>query len=338
MQAPSTRVSTALANVLSAGRSHFNKRVAETRHQFATFDPAAFATFLRDGVDSIAKSVAAVAPERTAQVILAAYDMALALVAQGLAGPNARSSAVESVWVLLAPHYARLISDSPVEVLGALTNAAINLAKVPGARVEEWLKEMQRLAAHIDSVQRLHAVGQIVAWRSGLAHFREGALQAADNLPEPLALLALHADVGTWQEVREAYRATPWWSPDAKRREAARHGVDVGAFAGFGGTFAQPPEVRATAQGFVTRSTDRFQFLIADVFGAVLLPANEAEFSQAHSTDGDAEVKLAGARLMLGARHIDIDLPAAGLAIASSAYSVAVTSPYTHAIRVVPRQ
>jgi hypothetical protein len=338
MQAPSTRVSATLADVLSAGRPHFNKRVAETRHQFATFDTAAFAAFLRDGVDSIAKSVASVSPERTAQVILAVYDMALALVAQGLAGPNARSSAVDSVWILLAPHYARLISDAPVEVLGALTNAAINLAKAPGARVDEWLKEMQRLATHIDSVPRLHAVGQIVAWRSGLAHFREGALHAADNLPEPLALLALHAEVGTWQEVRDACRANPWWSPDAKRREAARRGVDVGAFTGFGGTFAQPPEVRATAQGFVTRSGDRFQFLIADAFGAVLLPANEAEFSQAQTTGGQAEVKLAGARLTLGDRHIDIDLPAEGLSIAGNAHSVAVTSPYTHAIRVVPRQ
>lgn len=338
MQAPSTRVSAALANVLSAGRPHFNKRVAETRHQFATFDAAAFAVFLRDGVDSIAKSIAAVAPERTAQVVLAVYDMALALVAQGLAGPNARSSAVDSVWIMLAPHYARLISEAPVEVLGALTNAAINLAKVPGARMDEWLREMQRLASHIDSVARLHAVGQIVAWRSGLAHFREGALDVADNLPEPLALLVLHAEVGTWQEVREACRATPWWSPDAKRREAARQGVDVGAFTGFGGTFAQPPHVHAATQGFVTRSGDRFQVLLADAFGAVLLPANEAEFSQAQTRDNQAEVKLTGARLTLGDRHVDIDLPAEGLTIASNAHSVAVTSPYTHTIRVVPRQ
>jgi hypothetical protein len=338
MQAPSTRVSAALANVLSAGRPHFNKRVAETRHQFATFDAAAFAAFLRDGVDSIAKSIAAVAPERTAQVVLAVYDMALALVAQGLAGPNARSSVVDSVWILLAPHYARLVSDAPVEVLGALTNAAINMAKVPGARLAEWLKEMQRLAPHIDSVARLHAVGQIVAWRSGLAHFRDGAMDVADTLPEPLALLALHAEVGTWPEVRQACRATPWWSPDAQRRKAVRDGVDVGAFTGFGGTFAHPPEVRATAQGFVTRSADRFQFLLADAFGAVLLPANEAEFSQAQTTDSQAEVKLAGARLMLSDRHVDIDLPAAGLSIASNAHAVAITSAYTHAIRVVPRQ
>ena len=331
-------VSKVLANVLTAGRPHFNRRVAETRHQFAAFDATDFATFIRDGVDPIAQAVDAVAPERTAQAVTAAYDVALQLVAQGLAGPKARSSATDSVWVLLAPLYARLIAKTPIEVLGALTNAAIHVAKIPSARVSEWLTDMQQIAPRIASVAELRAAGQIVAWRSGLAHFREGALRAAETLPEPLALSALAVEGGTWASVRESFRTNPWWSPDGKRREATRMGVAVGAFTGFGGTFVRPPEVRATAQGFVTRSEDRFQFLVADVYGAVLLPASEAEFSRAGAQTNDSAVSLSGARLILGDRQVDIDLPATGIALASNAHSVAIASPYSHSIRVVPRR
>lgn len=331
-------VSAALAAVLSSGRVHFNARVTEARHRHPTLDTAAFAGFLRTGMDAVVRAVEAVAPGRTASVIVAAYDIALELVAQGLAGAGARSGLVDRAWRTLAPRYARLVADDPFEVLGALSNAVVHLSNSPSARADDWFAGMAALAPHADSNARLRAFGQVMAWRCGLAHFREGALRCADGLPEPLALLATGAGAQDhWPSVRDAFRADPWWSPQAGLREAARKGVDVGRFSGFGGTFVQPPEVRATPQRFVVRSADRFSLLVADVHGAVLLPAAAAEFANANVATAGPAIAIAGSRLAIGDRAIALDLPADGLAATANAHTVAVTSMYTHAIRLWPR-
>ncbi len=331
-------VSEALAAVLGSGRTHFNSRVSEARHRYPGLDTAAFAAFLRTGLDSVARSVAEIAPERTAAVVSDAYDIALELIAQGQAGPGARSNAVERVWVALAPKLARLVAAEPIQVLGALSNSAIHVTGVPSARFDDWLGGMATVAEHADSTAQLRSLGAIMAWRAGLAHFREGAMQCADALPEPLALLAMGAShAANWPLLREACRADPWWSPNPVARDAVRNGRYVGQFTGFGGTFAQPPTVRACPLGFLVRSGDRYGLLVADVYGAVLLPATGDEYAKAESTAQYPPVQVAGRQLVIGNRRIDIDLPEDGMAASGNQHTVAVTSPYTHLIRLLPR-
>ena len=132
-------ISDPLARVLAAGRAQFNARVAEAKHHYPALDSMAFAAFLRTSVDAVVRSVAEIAPERVAPVAVVAYDIGLELVGQALAGPGARSELIDRVWQALAPQYARLVSEQPVEVLGALTNAAVNIGKVPNARADQWM-------------------------------------------------------------------------------------------------------------------------------------------------------------------------------------------------------
>jgi hypothetical protein len=339
MTAAAPPVSIALADALAAGRAHFNARAAETRHRYLGFDTATFTAFLRTGLDGVARSVAAVAPDRTAFVVAAAYDMALDLVAQGLAGPGARTAFIEQAWVSVAPRCARLVAAQPTEVLGALSNAVLYVAGVAGARPHDWLTDMTRLAEHAQSFDQIRRLGQVAAWRAGLAHFRDGALQAADALPASLALMALGADTQAqpdeWPQVRDAHRADPWWSLAADRHHAARQGVEVGSFSGFGGTFAEPPQVRAAGRAFVVRSAQRFSLIVIDAYGAVLLPSSAAEFEQAQA--GPPTAALQGTQLHAAGRQIDIDLPVHGLAIAQTEHTIALTSPYSYAVRAYPR-
>jgi hypothetical protein len=327
------RVSKVLASVLASGRGHFNARVAEAKHRHPAFDPAAFAAFVRGGLDAVVVAVDAVAPERTAAVVMDAFDMALDLVAQGLAGPGARSDAVARAWTQVAPRAARLLAGEPVEVLGALSNAAVRIAGEPGVRVDAWLDGMAAVVAQADSLAQLRDLGVVLAWRAGLVPFRATALRCADGLPEALALRAVGAgENDTWAGVRDAFGANPWWSP---RPTLARDGIEIGRFTGFGGAFAQPPEVRACAQGFVVRSGERFSLLLADAYGAVLLPATEQEFTH-FDRALRPRAQLDGADVVLGDRRIPLDLPGEGLAVAGNDHTVAITSPYTHAIRLVP--
>jgi len=333
-------VSEAFARALSASRAGFNARVVEARHRHPSLDTAAFAAFLGAAVDPLVNAAARVAPDRAAAVTDVAYDAALELVGQGLVGAGDRGALVEVVWRELLPLCAPLLAQQPLEVIGALTNAALYLSRLSGVRGGEWRQEMQRLAPALDTVPHLRGIGQVVAWRAGAAHFREGALQAAEGLPEAAALAAMGVagDALTWADVRARLRDDPWWSPDARRVAAARKGVEVGAFTGFGGTFAEPPSVRAGAQGFVVGSGGRFSLLHADVYGAVLQASTSEAYAAAAAAPAQGGPRIAGSTLRFAQEAIALDLPPEGLALVCDAHTVAVTSPFTHAIRLFPRR
>lgn len=320
-------ISPAFASILASGRAQFNGRAAEARRRFPSFDMAAFGAFLHDGVDPLVVAVADAAPERAGGVTLAAYDMALELVGHGLAGPAAKNPLLNSVWRELAPSFAPLLATAPVEVLGMLSNAAIHMASVAGARPAQWQRELAALAAQIATVAQLRAVGQVLAWRAGVAHFRLGGLAAADTLPPALALAAFGEPAAHWPQVHAQLLANPW--------RGNAEGREFGSFSGLGGAFGTPPQVRATKDGFVVRSAERHYLLVADACGAVLHSATAQEFEQA-SNEQPSSVRVDGASLHIGARSIVLDVPPGDIAIAANAHTVAITSPWTHAIRLLP--
>lgn len=320
-------ISPAFAAILAGGRAQFNARAAEARRRFPSLDMAAFGAFLHDGVDPLVAAVSSAAPERAGGAALAAYDMALELVGHGLAGPAAKNPFLNTVWRELAPQFAPLLATAPVDVLGMLSNAAVHIASVAGARPAQWQRELNALAAQIATLAQLRAVGQVLAWRAGVAHFRQGALAAADTLPPALALAAFDEPGAQWPQVHAQLQGNPW--------RGNAEGREFGSFTGLGGDFGTPPQVRASADGFVVRSAERHYLLVADAFGAVLHSATAQEFEQAQ-TGMPASVRLDGATVHVGARRIELDMPAGDIAIAANAHTVAVTSPWTHAIRLLP--
>ena len=320
-------ISPAFASLLASGRAQFNARAAEARRRFPALDMAAFGAFVRDGVDPLVVAVAAAAPERVGGATLAAYDMALELVGHGLAGPAAKNPFLNTVWRELAPQFALLLASAPVDALGMLSNAAIHIACVAGARPAQWQRELAALAPQIATLAQLRAVGQVLAWRAGVAHFRQGALAAADTLPPALALAAFGEPGASWPQVHAQLMANPW--------RGNAEGREFGSFSGLGGDFATPPLVRATDDGFIVRSAERHYLLVADACGAVLHSATAQEFDHAQ-TGAPASVRLDGATLQIGARRIELDVPAGDIAIAANAHTLAVTSPWTHAIRLLP--
>lgn len=320
-------ISPAFAAILASGRAQFNARAAEARRSFPALDMQAFGAFLHDGVDPVVQAVAAAAPDRAGSFTLAAYDMALELVGHGLAGPAAKMPFPGAVWRCLAPCFAPLLAAAPVDALGMLSNAAIHLGGVAGARTQQWQTEMAAIAPQVATLAQLRTIGQVLAWRAGVAHFRQGAIAAADSLPPALALAAFGESQLDWPLLREQLLTQPW--------RGNADGIEFGAFAGLGGQFATPPLVRATDDGFIVSAGERFYLLVADAHGAVLHGATEDEFAQA-STDLPASVRLDGASLQLGARKLALALPAGDIALAANAHTLAVTSPYTHAIRLLP--
>jgi hypothetical protein len=329
-------VSAPLARVLTAGRGHFNQRVLEARRRYPALDPAAFAGFVEAAVDPLVMRVAARHPERTTMLVVAAFDAALQLAGNGhLAG---RSPGVTEVWRTLAPAIAQHVADDPQAVLGALSNAAITLCQHPGARWAEWLAEMARLAPTAASWNEVRTLGQVLAWRAGLAHYRQGALAAAEALPEALALQAVGAPASaSWPAVRAALSADPWLVP-AGAGASDGPARQVGGFVGFGGPFAFPPQVGAVEDGFVITSGERSFHLLADAFGVALLPTARGEAIGARIQPGRGGPTVQGQTLTSDGQRVHLDLPEDGIAVAANAHTLAVSSPYSYAVRLFPRR
>ena len=91
-------ISPALASILRSGRAEFNARFAAARHVHPDLDAAAFSEFLQTAVDDLVRAVDSVRPDRVADVTMAAYDSALELVSQKLAGPGSRLLIFSTIW------------------------------------------------------------------------------------------------------------------------------------------------------------------------------------------------------------------------------------------------
>lgn len=316
-------VSDVLARELTAHRAPLNRRFAEARRRFPALDPAAFAGFVEAAMDPVSMAVAKRAPDRLSMVVDAAFDAALEIVGQGHVGAH-----VIETWRVLGPALAHLVAEAPRTVLGSLSNAAITIGNHPGARWAEWLAcmvDMAPLAGDWDNMLRL---GQVFAWRAGLVHFRQGAIEAADALPQTLALRAVGARADEqWPDVRAAFQRDPWYAPGTT---GAQTGWRTGAFIGFGGPFPLPPHVRAHADGFVVKSGGRHFHLLADAFGVALLPAAQGEADHAARNDGRM--------LKSDERSIARDLPEEGAAIAWNDHTLVVSSAFSYVIRVYPRR
>lgn len=320
-------ISAPFAAILAAGRSQFNQRMVEARRRHAGLNAEGFSEFLQSCVDPVVEAVSLHDASRAAEAALAAYDLGLELAGLGLIGPGSRSMLIPATWQKLAPQLSHLIAQQPAVVLGLLSNAVLYLESIPRTRHNEWLDGMVALAARIESVPQLQAIGQILAWRCGVAHFRTGALEAAERLPEPLALAACGGNASdSWSVVRQRIVSDPWWRPDAP--SVMR--IEIGEFAGFGGQFCEPPEVRAHAGTFTVRSGAMYYLLIADAYGAVLHSSDAAEHDVLDAAKSDW--KLKENILHVREREIGLDLPAEGIRICCNGPTLAITSPYTHAI------
>ncbi len=317
-------ISGPFAAILSAGRSQFNQRMVEAKRRHAGLNTDAFSKFLIECVDPVVAAVSLADAARAPAAALAAYDAALELAATGM-----RSPLLPEAWRRLGPRLAPLIGRQPAEVLGMLSNAVLYIESVPRARGRAWLDAMIAIAGRIDTTAQLQAVGQVIAWRCGVAHFRSGALAAADQLPAALGLALFDADSGDWPTLRDQLRIDPWWQP----RGRSTLKLEIGAFTGLGGEFATPPEVRAHAGTFTVRSGEAFHLLIADAWGAVLHPSDADEHAVLDAVKGDW--KLRGNVLHIGQRELLLDLPPEGIKICCNGPTLAITSPYTHAIGLV---
>jgi hypothetical protein len=328
--------SPALVSMLRSGRGEFNARFAAARRIHPDLDSAAFAEFLCTSVDELIQAAEKVRPDRLGEVMNAAYDAALELVGQKLVGAGSRFRFVEDAWQRILAKTALVVATSPGRLIPAFCNAAHQLGSTPGARPEQWIQSIEGLAPQCQDAETLLKLGQVCAWRAGLAHFRSGAIAAAAVLPEPLAIAAVGGKGGlSWNNVRERLNGDPWFNPgdEAKSQTGVRVVAQAGSFIGFGGLFMEPPIVAASGDQFLVRSDGECWLLTADAFGATFHRASIKEFEAAHARHRlPTGLQVAGSRVLIQGQRFEFPELGDILSVAANATTLALTSRLTHAI------
>lgn len=285
-------VSSAFAAELERNRERFNALFAVARRAHPGLDGPAFLEFLRDRLDPVVSGAAERTPERLGEAVPLLYEAALHLHARGVAGRFPQ--AVEAWLQVLSGLPPPLLAD-PL-VVGGTANAAAGIAAVPGARPEQWARELRAAAPFCAGREELLAAGQVLAWRAGLAHYREGALDRLAGLPEPLAfrLLGLDPAPGTPRSLPallDRLRADPWLSPQAAAAEGAstrslRIAHRIGGFRGFGGVLGSVPQLAAEDGLLLLVEPEGAWLVTADLYGATLHPTAGPSGSGAAAPDG----------------------------------------------------
>jgi hypothetical protein len=331
-----------LADALLRGRDRFNTKFAYARRIYPSLDPDVFKEHLLRVVSPIADAVAAVAPGRLDAVVSALYDVSLDLIGKGLLGNETRYPALTKSWSQLFTSLPHLLASDPRRVAGAVSNAIYNLSVVPTARPTFWIDAMLAIGRGSVEVESFLEAGKVIAWRSGMAHYREGAIVACRNLEPELARAALGVPATNTSDISmvlEKLMADPWLAPasaglDAPARKALRLVSAVGAFRGFGGDFERPPKVtRSDGQFFVYDGENCWTFT-ADLFGATL-HRQGPKATPAKNEDGSSfEIDKRG-RVTKGDYAAVFAEVADWTSFASNEHTLAVTIPVSHSVYLI---
>ncbi len=293
------------AAILREQRDELNRRFVAQAHLAGGIDGEAFLNHLAKRVAPIVQSVADVLPECARGVAIELYDLSLELFAANAIGPSAPTPEIQQVWTDILPSIPKLLSRDAAVLAGSLSNAAFNVARADGGRIDFWLGEMSRLAGACDSVTGMLDCGKILAWRAGMVQYRIAAIDTAGAMPHALAVMALGLsnDVQpiSLKEQLEYLRCSPWHCLESTERTSdpqPKYVRTIGDFRGFGGQFMRPPIVaRRNDELFATDGLSTWQ-LLADCYGSLLYRIGGRDaFPQTHSRDRDERVDFARSKL-----------------------------------------
>jgi hypothetical protein len=319
----------ALHEFLRHRRAACNALFATARRRWPHLAADDFLGFLRTELAPVVEAVTRIAPAQGAAVAEAGYQIGLQLVAEKSIGLAAPASALNALWRNTFPALAAPLAAAPRAVLGSLSNATLQITGTPGAETASWLTQLARLGPRCTEPAQLLALAPLLAWRAGLAHFREAALAGGDRLPPSLALAALGApESAGWPELRDAHARDPWFGcgPDDRAVPPLAELRRVGAFRGFGGLFSAPPSVGVQGGRFVAGCGGEAWVLHADCYGATF---HRASPSTGYTPPAAGTSRAAALARLLPAGH-------AVSSVALLPHSVAVTSGFSHAIWVGP--
>lgn len=322
----------AFAEVLRGGRAEFNRRFAIGQQRYPTLDPAEFSELLSGPVDAIVGAVARVDNGAVPALADSLFDLCLALLGQRWIGTGGRAPALLAGWQLLADKAPALLAQQPQKLLTAIANALVHWPAFGGG--EPWLRTLATLAERARSADELLRAAQVAAWRHGMVHYRDSALERARQLDRELLALALSVAPADWQdEILLRMARDRWYRPDKPPLQRPCALMRVGAFVGYGGRFVEPPVAGSIDGELLLHSGGQRYSLHADVYGANVQPHSEGKLAPAHELPVgwqiEGSVLVSPGKRFAFVEHGDITSSAV------SSDTLVLTHAWSHALTVV---
>lgn len=322
----------AYASLLRAGREEFNRRFEQARHRYPRLDSDYFLDFLRGPAEQLVLAVEKADRGAGSGLLDALYDIALALLGQAWIGPAARCQGIVETWQGLAARNPRLLAGDPRRLLAASANALLHFAPDGGGLA--WSGTLLQLAEQARDPAELLRAGQLAAWRHGLAHYRDSALEQAGAIDAATLEQVFGLPAGSWQEDwLERLVRDRWFEPGGEQASRPRLVRQLGAFIGYGGCFMAPPLAVAGRDALLLIDGGTLHALHADAYGACLLPAaaSPPQAGQAWPKGWRCE----GSRLKIGAWELVLEEGGAITSLALLGDVAVLTQALTHTISVL---
>lgn len=331
-----------LAETLRRARDRFNTKFAYARRKYPTLDEDVFIEHLRSVLAPIAESVHNARPDRVDETIEALYDISLELTGKAFFGRETRHTALMTAWRKLFPRLAFLLATEPARFASAITNAVYNLSATAGARPTFWIDAMIEIGSYCTKVDSFLEAGKVMAWRAGLAHYRQSALEAVKQIEPELARITLALPESSSAQIEtivERLITDPWLAPAAAaesepRERRLRIVAVVGAFRGFGGVFVSPPEVALSEGEIVAFDNENCWAITADLFGATLRRIGNTLPEIEKQQRSDFTIDKSG-RVTKDSRTAAFAQLAGANSTASTETTLAATIPHSHSVYLI---
>jgi hypothetical protein len=336
----------AFVQALQEQRDGLNTRFHLRRRAGVRIDGADLLRHMREVVEPILREVHAVAPDRVAPAVTGLYETSLDLLGASLLGAEPKSPFVNRVWREVLPQMPRLIAHHARDVAGRLSNAVQHVAGQPGARPDDWLARMGRVARECGSVSQLLECGRAAAWLSGLVQYRSAGFAALQALPADLACLVAGAPPGTsaeaWARACVRLVADPWLTVGtalADDRNAATIELvgRAGAFRGFGGPFRRPPTVTAEGGQFLAEDGESEWGLLADAYGVFFHRTGDAPRTKQKPRKNEPAAIVQNGQVHWNGAEATIPFLANATSTACNGKTLAVTIPTSHHVFLLAR-
>ncbi|MDM8515139.1 hypothetical protein QUF76_02980 [Desulfobacterales bacterium HSG16] len=271
------RITGPFADILKNDRDLFNLKFNHASRSDRSLNGNDFFDHLTGIVAPLVNLVAGFPNANAKKLACSLYDLSLALFAQGCFGKNPVYPEVLRAWKELFPSVPQFLAEEPETLPAAISNALINLTTEKSGKQLLWLDIMKGLAPLCSDTDTFLNAGKTAAWRCGMAHYREGALEAAKSLsPQIFARvigLSGSIDSAKTRDVLKNLIKDPWYYPFPLKKNNDKSLAIVavgGGFQGFGGPFITPPSAKKIKNMLYLYDDEEYRVLHADIFGATL--------------------------------------------------------------------
>lgn len=327
----SRSVSPALECILRERRHAYNFRWSEARSRFPHLSSTDAASFFVHDLSPLIDALSilpSVGSDQLESICDIAVEVGVKATGLRLLGVNAAESWITELWRNTFPALTMHLSNDPLTVIAELSHATAQFSAHRASRPQQWLRLLTVLGPKAADLAQLRLLGKVLAWRSGLAHYRTGALAAADQLPTELVEAALQIPTSqSWAEWRDPLNASRW---PGSRIEATGLLAKVGAFRGFGGVFLEPPTLATRDGDLIARSGGDAWVICADLFGATL--HRTQDFGEPAGVTCEEPVLILGDFVFLPSQAVELGAAAPVTSAVQQGNILAITTKNSHAV------